>query len=170
MNKRTTLVFLLTSALFLSASSAEDQAKRQITVWSWFISSTMAKSIKAFEEKNPGLEVKYTYYNYSPEYITSLKAAAASNSLPDIIGLQPGSLTQQYREQLAALNSHAEKEWGADWQSKIFPVNLKQMGMGNPSGDTNFYILPQESQILVIWYNKETVSYTHLTLPTILRV
>ena len=104
MNKRTTLAFLLTSALFLSASSAEDQAKKQITVWSWFISSTMAKSIKAFEEKNPGLEVKYTYYNYSPEYITSLKAAAASNSLPDIIGLQPGSLTQQYREQLAALN------------------------------------------------------------------
>jgi Bacterial extracellular solute-binding protein len=100
MNKRIIVVFLLTSALFLSAGQAADQTKKQITVWSWFISSTMAKSIKAFEEKNPGLEVKYTYYNYSPEYITSLKAAAASNSLPDIIGLQPGSLTQQYREQV----------------------------------------------------------------------
>ena len=165
MNKRIIVVFLLTSALYLSASQAEDQAKKQITVWSWFISSTMAKSIKAFEEKNPGLEVKYTYYNYSPEYITSLKAAAASNSLPDIIGLQPGSLTQQYREQLAALNSSAEKEWGADWQSKIFPVNLKQMAMGNPPGDANFYILPQESQILVIWYNKEIFKKLNLEVP-----
>src|ERR1700688_1526827 len=127
MKKRTILAFLLTGQLLLSAGPAEAQAKKQITVWSWFIASTMAKSIKAFEEKKPGLEVSYTYYNYSPEYITALKAAAASNSLPDIIGLQPGSLTQQYREQLAALNSHAETEWGPRWQSKIFPVNLKQM-------------------------------------------
>src|SRR6201984_18959 len=165
MKKRTILAFLLTGQLLLSAGSAEDQAKKQITVWSWFISSTMAKSIKAFEEKNPGLEVKYTYYNYSPEYITALKAAAASNSLPDIIGLQPGSLTQQYRQQLAPLNSYAEKEWGGDWQSKIFPVNLKQMAMGNPPGDGNFYILPQESQILVIWYNKEIFKKLNLEVP-----
>ena len=129
MNKRTILAILLTSALFLSGGPAGAQAKKQITVWSWFIASTMAKSIKAFEEKNPGLEVKYTYYNYSPEYITALKAAAASNSLPDIIGLQPGSLTQQYREQLAPLNTFAAKEWGEDWKSKIFPVNLRQMAL-----------------------------------------
>src|ERR1700720_4183131 len=107
MNKRKFLTLLLTSALFISPGRTEAQATKQITVWSWFIPSTMAKSIKAFEEKNPGLEVRYTYYNYSPEYITALKAAAASNSLPDIIGLQPGSLTQQYREQLGPLNSPA---------------------------------------------------------------
>src|ERR1700740_2907349 len=112
MNKRLILISLLTIALFPSIGRADEQAKKQITVWSWFISSTMEKSIKEFEDKNPGLEVKYKYYNYSPQYITALKAAAASNSLPDIIGLQPGSLTQQYREQLAALNSHAAKEMG----------------------------------------------------------
>jgi raffinose/stachyose/melibiose transport system substrate-binding protein len=165
MNKRLILISLLTIALFPSIGRADEQAKKQITVWSWFISSTMEKSIKAFEEKNPGLEVKYTYYNYSPQYITALKAAAASNSLPDIIGLQPGSLTQQYRQQLAPLNSYAEKEWGGDWQSKIFPVNLKQMAMGNPAGDTSYYILPQESQILVIWYNKEIFKKLNLEVP-----
>jgi raffinose/stachyose/melibiose transport system substrate-binding protein len=165
MNKRIIAAFLLVCALLPSAVKAEEQPKKQITVWSWFIASTMAKSIKAFEEKNPGLEVKYTYYNYSPEYITALKAAAASNSLPDIIGLQPGSLTQQYREQLSALNSSAQKEWGPDWQSNIFPVNLKQMAMGNPPGDANFYILPQESQVLVIWYNKEIFKKLKLEVP-----
>ena len=92
-------------------------------------------------------------------------AAAASNSLPDIIGLQLGSLTQQYREQLAPLNNYAEKEWGADWQSRIFPVNLKQMAMGNPPGDSSFYILPQESQILVIWYNKEIFKKLNVPVP-----
>ncbi len=165
MSKRLIITSLLTITLSLPIVCAGDQAKKEITVWSWFIQSTMEKSIKAFEEKNPGLEVKYTYYNYSPEYITALKAAAASNSLPDIIGLQPGSLTQQYREQLASLNSYAVKEWGSDWQSKVFPVDLKQMAMGNPSRDTHFYILPQESQILVIWYNKEIFKKLNLTVP-----
>jgi len=65
MNKRKFLAILLTSALFISPGRTEAQAKKQITVWSWFISSTMSKSIKAFAEKNTGLEVKYTYYNYS---------------------------------------------------------------------------------------------------------
>src|SRR5580698_3236348 len=144
MNKRTIVVFLLSSALFLSAGRSAEQNKKQITVWSWFIASTMAKSIKAFEEQNPGLEVKYTYYNYSPEYITALKAAAASNSLPDIIGLQPGSLTQQYREQLVSLNSYAAKDWGDNWTTQISPVALKQLTMGNPPNDSNYYLLPQE--------------------------
>jgi raffinose/stachyose/melibiose transport system substrate-binding protein len=39
------------------------------------------------------------------------------------------------------------------------------MGMGNPSGDANFYILPQESQILVIWYNKEIFKKLNLEVP-----
>src|ERR1700754_2989247 len=99
-------------ALALSTMSALAQQK-EVTVWSWFVQSTMQKSIDAFQKAHPDITVKYTYYNYSPEYITALKAAAASNSLPDVIGLQPGSLTQQYRPQLEALNAHAEKEWGA---------------------------------------------------------
>src|SRR3981081_4951993 len=102
------------------ANSANGQEKKEITVWSWFIASTMEKSIKAFEAKQPDLKVKYTYYNYYPQYLTALKAAAASNSLPDIIGLQPGSFTQQYRENLVPLNSHAAKEGGEDWTPQEF--------------------------------------------------
>ncbi len=128
-------------------------AGQEVTVWSWFIASTMQKSIDAFQKAHPDITVKYTYYNYSPEYITALKAGAASGSLPDVIGLQPGSLTQQYRAQLAPINDLAAKEWGANWEDSVFPVNRKQMLMGNPPGDTNYYMVPQESQVLCIWYN-----------------
>jgi raffinose/stachyose/melibiose transport system substrate-binding protein len=159
------IVIALSGLACLLVPSANGAENKEITIWSWFISSTMEKSIKAFEEKNPGLKVKYTYYNYSPQYITALKAAAASNSLPDIVGLQPGSLTQQYREQLVALNSYAAKEWGDDWTSKVFPVALKQLTMGNPPNDSNYYLLPQECQVLAIWYNKEIFIKLGLTVP-----
>jgi len=149
----------------LLAQSVNGQERKEITVWSWFISSTMEKSIKAFEQKNPGLKVKYTYYNYSPQYLTALKAASASNSLPDVIGLQPGSFTQQYRDQLVPLNAYAAKEWGDDWASKAFPVALKQLTMGNPTNDSNYYLLPQECQVLVIWYNKEIFKKLGLSVP-----
>jgi raffinose/stachyose/melibiose transport system substrate-binding protein len=140
-------------------------ADSEVTVWSWFIQSTMEKSIAAFEQAHPGVTVTYTYYNYSPEYITALKAAAASGSLPDIIGLQPGSLTQQYREQLEPLNQRAAESWGANWADKVFPVNRKQMLMGNPDGDDSYYIIPQESQVLCIWYNRMIFEELGLSVP-----
>ena len=147
------------------AGWAEAQAKQEVAVWSWFIQSTMKKSIETFNKAHPDITVTYTYYNYSPEYITALKAAAASGSLPDVIGLQPGSLTQQYREQLQPINELAAKEWGADWIDKVFPVNQKQMLMGNPEGDKNFYIVPQESQVLVIWYNRKIFEQLGIAVP-----
>lgn len=157
----------LATAVFASvaALSPAHAAPKEVTVWSWFVQSTMQKSIEAFEKNHPDIKVKYTYYNYSPEYLTALKAAAASNSLPDLIGLQPGSLTQQYRPQLEALNGPAAKQWGEGWQDKVFPVNRKQMLMGNPAGDTNYYILPQESQDLVIWYNTKIFEKLGLSVP-----
>jgi raffinose/stachyose/melibiose transport system substrate-binding protein len=139
--------------------------QKTVTVWSWFVQSTMQKSIAAFEKAHPDIKVNYTYYNYSPEYITALKAAAASGSLPDVIGLQPGSLTQQYRENLTSANDLAAKEWGADWAAKVFPVNRKQMLMGNPAGDQNYYIVPQESQVLCIWYNRKIFEKLGIGVP-----
>ena len=163
MRKALKFAALLIGAELIAASAFAEQ--KEVTVWSWFVQSTMQKSIDAFEKAHPDIKVNYTYYNYSPEYITALKAAAASGSLPDVIGLQPGSLTQQYRDQLSAANDLAAKEWGADWADKVFPVNRKQMLMGNPAGDTNYYIVPQESQVLCIWYNRKTFEKLGLSVP-----
>ncbi|MGV1822329.1 extracellular solute-binding protein [Agrobacterium tumefaciens] len=161
-----TKLLLAVSAIAMALSSGSAWAQeKEVTVWSWFVQSTMQKSIAAFEKAHPGTKVNYTYYNYSPEYVTALKAAAASGSLPDIIGLQPGSLTQQYRDNLESVNERAAKEWGADWAEKIFPVNRKQMLMGNPAGDENYYIVPQESQVLCIWYNRKLFEQLKIAVP-----
>lgn len=156
------MLFLATTILAAALSASANAEQKEVTVWSWFVQSTMNKSIAAFEKAHPDVKVKYTYYNYSPEYITALKAAAASGSLPDVIGLQPGSLTQQYRENLEAVNERAAKQWGDKWAEKIFPVNRKQMLMGNPKGDENYYIIPQESQVLCIWYNRKVFEKLNL--------
>ena len=76
MRTKTHMVATLAALLTSTAAFAEPT---EVTVWSWFVQSTMDKSIAAFEEKYPDIDVKYTYYNYSPEYITALKAAAASD-------------------------------------------------------------------------------------------
>lgn len=159
------MLFLATTILAAALSSAANAEQKEVTVWSWFVQSTMQKSIAAFEKAHPDVKVNYTYYNYSPEYITALKAAAASGSLPDVIGLQPGSLTQQYRENLEAVNERAAKQWGDKWAEKVFPVNRKQMLMGNPKGDENYYIIPQESQVLCIWYNRKIFEKLNLSPP-----
>lgn len=157
--------FLLAASILALSVSAALAQQKEVTVWSWFVQSTMEKSIAAFEKAHPDIKVTYTYYNYSPEYITALKAAAASGSLPDVIGLQPGSLTQQYREQLQPVNELAAREWGADWAEKVFPVNRRQMLMGNPAGDENDYIIPQESQVLCIWYNRKLFEKLNIAVP-----
>lgn len=139
---------------------------KTVTVWSWFVESTMQKAIKAYEKAHPGVTINYTYYNYDPQFLTALKAAAKSGTLPDIIGLQPGSLTQQYRPDLTPLNTLAAKTWGSSWEQKIYPVDLQQMRMGNPSGNNNVYMIPHESQVLAIWYNKQIFAKLHISVPT----
>ena len=161
-----TCVVLLAGCVSSGGSTASSSGGKTVTVWSWFVESTMQKAIKAYEKAHPGVTVNYTYYNYDPQFITALKAAAKSGTLPDIIGLQPGSLTQQYRANLAPLNTLAAKTWGSSWEQKIYPVDLEQMRMGNPAGNSNVYIIPDESQVLAIWYNKQIFAKLHISVPT----
>ncbi|WP_020575249.1 ABC transporter substrate-binding protein [Actinopolymorpha alba] len=149
-----------------TTSSGDKGDSQTVTVWSWFVKSTMDKAIKAYEKANPGVTINYSYYNYDPEYLTALKTAARSGTLPDVIGLQPGSLTQQYRSQLAPLQDLAAKSFGSDWEKQLAPVNLQQMRLGNPEGDKNYYMVAHESQVLCVWYNREAFAKLKLSVPT----
>jgi len=41
-----------------TATPSEAQDKQQVTVWSWFIQSTMKESIEAFNKAHPNITVK----------------------------------------------------------------------------------------------------------------
>lgn len=126
-----------------------------LTMWTWSpITRTAEKMIEAFENENPGIKIEYTNYNYNPEYLQALSAAAASDNLPDIIGLQPGSLTQTYADYLVDYSGYAEESWGADWKGNFDELTARQITLGNPAGDESCYILPIETQVINIEYNK----------------
>ncbi|WP_192796628.1 ABC transporter substrate-binding protein [Serinicoccus kebangsaanensis] len=127
------------------------------------IEQTTMQMIEA-TEASTGAEIDATIFNY-PEYIVDLQTRAGSGTLADVVGLQPGALTQQYRENLMPLQDCAEQTWGADWQDQFYPIGLDQARMGNPDGDDNFYALPLLTQTVNLWANSEILDEAGLEPP-----
>ena len=155
-NRKLTALFLAgavaASALGATAVHAEEVS---LSLWTWSpITRTAEKMIAAFEDANPEITIEYTNYNYNPEYLQALSAAAASDNLPDILGLQPGSLTQTYRDYLYDFSEFAEATWGEDWESVYDNVTRSQLTLGNAEGDESHFILPIETQDIYVEYNK----------------
>lgn len=118
--------------------------------WSPVVATTNAM-IRAFEAANPDIRVDATIMNY-PEFIVDLRTRAASNTMPDMIGLEPGALTQQYRSHLLPIQDLAEAYWGPDWKDRFYDIGLEQIRLGNPAGDENYYGLPVLLQTINLWY------------------
>ena len=147
MKGRLNVATLLAGAGLL-AMTAQLAKAGEVTVWSWFISSTMQKSIAALEKAHPDIKVTYTYYNYWPEYLTALKAGAASDNLPDVIGLQPGAFTEHYREKLNAVNDLGKRDLGRRLGGQDLPCQSqadvdgqsrrRQWLLHRPAGDRRY--------------------------------
>ena len=150
-----------------AAEGATEAAAGPVTVvfrsWSPILETT-EKMIASFEAANPDIKVEPIITDY-PEYLVDLTTRAASNNMPDIIGLEPGALTQQYRDFLMPLQDCAVSVWGENWQDKFFPIGLEQARMGNPSGDENFYGLPMLTQTINLWYTVPLLEEAGLTPP-----
>lgn len=151
----------------LGATSVYAEEETSLSLWTWSpITRTAEKMIAAFEEANPGVSIDYTNYNYNPEYLQAISAASASDNLPDIMALQPGSLTQTYKDYLIDLSEYAEAEWGEDWQSVYDNVTQSQLTLGNADGDESHYILPIETQDIFVEYNKTLFEELGIAVPT----
>lgn len=146
-------------------TSSAGGASDSVTFRSWSpIEQTTRQMIEAFEAENDGT-IDATIFNY-PEYIVDLQSRATSNTMPDIVGLQPGALTQQYRDHLLPLQECAADTWGEDWQSRFYPIGIEQSRMGNPEGDENFYSLPILTQTVNLWANTEIFDEQGQEIPT----
>ena len=156
---------ILGTTLGTTAVSAADETT--VSLWTWSpITRTAEKMIDAFEKANPDITIDYTNYNYNPEYLQALSAASASDNLADIVGLQPGSLTQTYSDYLIDLSDYAKAEWGDDWTSVYDNVTQSQLQLGNKDGDDGHYILPIETQDIYVEYNKTLFEQLGLKVPT----
>jgi raffinose/stachyose/melibiose transport system substrate-binding protein len=171
MHKKLVLTSVLVVAMCLAALgsafgvSAQD-GEATVTFRSWSpIVETTEMMIEATEAVYPNINIEATIFNY-PEYIVDLKTRAASDSLPDIIGLEPGALTQEYRDFLMPLQDCAEETWGPDWQDQFFPIGIEQARLGNPTGDENFYGLPILTQTINLWYTVPIFEDAGLEPPT----
>jgi raffinose/stachyose/melibiose transport system substrate-binding protein len=138
--------------LAVAAPAFAQPARTVVTLWSWSpVTPTMQAMVAAIEKAHPDIEVRATIQPHTP-YFTALKAAAASGGLPDIIGLPPGAFTQEYRAELQDLTPTASQLWGNGWQKNFPAALLDQARLGNPKGDEAFYMLPEEAEVLNIWY------------------
>lgn len=156
---------ILGTTLGTTAVSAADETS--VSLWTWSpITRTAEKMIDAFEKANPDITIDYTNYNYNPEYLQAFSAASASDNLADIVGLQPGSLTQTYSDYLIDLSDYAKAEWGDDWTSVYDNVTQSQLQLGNKDGDDGHYILPIETQDIYVEYNKTLFEQLGLKVPT----
>ncbi|KJL22178.1 Multiple sugar-binding protein precursor [Microbacterium oxydans] len=146
-------------------NASENASSDTITFRSWSpIEQTTRQMIDAFQAENEGAKIDATIFNY-PEYLVDLQSRASSNTMPDVLGLQPGALTQQYRENLLPLQDCAAETWGDDWQSKFYPIGIEQARMGNPEGDDNFYSLPILTQTVNLWANSKIFDAAGLSVP-----
>ena len=152
-------------ALAVAGAASAQSAHTVVTLWSWSpVAPTTQAMVAAIEKAHPDIEVRATIQPHTP-YFTALKAAAASGGLPDIIGLPPGAFTQEYRANLQDLTSTAQSLWGQDWQKNFAPALLDQARLGNPKGDDGFYMLPQEAEVLNIWYNRNVFAKAKIDEP-----
>jgi raffinose/stachyose/melibiose transport system substrate-binding protein len=146
-------------------AAAADAPRTVVTLWSWSpVQTTMTAMVAAIEKAHPEIEVKATIQPHTP-YFTALKAAAASGTLPDIIGLPPGAFTQEYRPNLIDLAPVAQALWGADWEKNFAPALIAQARLGNPSGDKGLYMIPEEAEVLNIWYDRDAFAKAKIAAP-----
>jgi raffinose/stachyose/melibiose transport system substrate-binding protein len=146
--------------------AAPSTAEAEVSFGSWTpIQQATDKMIQAFGSKNANIKVTRSIFNY-PDYLVDLKTRAASNTIYDIIGLEPGALTQEYREFLIPLQDLAVKTWGPDWQKSFFPIGIDQARLGNPKGDESFYGLPLLTQTINLWYTLPLFEEAQLKPPT----
>ena len=155
----------LAASTALIAAPPARAAKTVVTLWSWSpVQTTTQAMVEAIEKAHPDIEVRATIQPHTP-YFTALKAAAASGTLPDIIGLPPGAFTQEYRPELMDLSPVATNLWGKDWKKNFAAALLVQARLGNPKGDQGFYMLPQEAEVLNIWYNRAAFAKAKISAP-----
>ncbi len=145
---------LLLALLLLPFGAARAAETVVITLWTWRPeASLVAEMVAAIRHAHPDIDLR-AVVQPGATYFPALRQAAASGTLPDIIGLPAGSAMQRLRGSLEDLSTPADGIFGTDWR-KHFPKELlDEAALGNPPGDDTLYLLPMTAQVRSLWLDR----------------
>lgn len=146
-----------------NASSGGGSATEPVTLtWeSWKPVEPEAKGlISEFRKTNPNIDIEFKFLQY-PDYIKDLKLKMASGEGPDIFFGQSGAMIREYAEFAEDLTPYAEKEWGADWKSRFYPVGLDQTIIDGKTAGLPWQLLTAGW----VWYNAELFKKAGISKP-----
>lgn len=135
--------------------------QKELTFWSHWAAEMPKRSfveaaIKAFEEKNPGIKIKQTWYEKTALY-AGLKTALRAGQAPDIFYAEPDQVEYMdngFLLDLSELNWAAVEPWAKEsWSHK-----------GKPYG------LPLEAWTVELYFNKKAMADLGVTVPASLQL
>jgi raffinose/stachyose/melibiose transport system substrate-binding protein len=148
-----------------NASSNNGSSPVTISYWTWNPDiNTVKQEVTAFEKQYPNIHVDYKVPGYT-DYLVNLKAAANAGSLPTIFGMQVGGLQAQYLQYLQPLQNFAQTGLGSNWESKYVKTGLDQARIVNPSGDSNYYTVPESMGSDSLLVNNAVFAKYNLPIP-----
>src|SRR5712691_1276625 len=161
-------------ALFLAAcgggstsGSAGSATSASITWWGWTPTTQVAQEyIKAFNEKYPNIHVTYKMLTISG-YNAALRPALASPVGPDVFDVAPGGANgsvETYSPDAVNLAPAVEKALGSDWQSKLSPIGVSSLMIGQKLAAVSVGAVYSGT----VWINQNLFDQYHVTARTTL--
>ena len=129
-----------------SGSTGSSDKKIELTVWSW--DSTLPRTVKGFEAKNPNIKVKVTNAGTNKdEYNALSNAIEAGSGAPDIAQIEyyalPEYVIRGHLENLSDLGA-------SDFKDFYTPGTWSSVSIND-----GVYALPMDSGPMVWFYNKD---------------
>jgi len=165
------LVLLLAVLMVLPVASAlaagQGEAQKPVTLNVWGITGqdpekyTISKAaVDLFKKNNPGSDVAFQTKGRPEELYDALNVAISAGNPPDVFWSNVGQVMSFYtgNGKLEKLDPYAQKYgWSSEYPKGLIDVQRAILG--------DFYGLPENSNVMGLWYNKSVFSKYNLTEP-----
>jgi raffinose/stachyose/melibiose transport system substrate-binding protein len=149
------------------AGSAGSATSANLTWWGWTPSVQVAQQyISAFNKVYPDIHITYKMLTIAG-YNAALRPALASTVGPDIFDVAPGAANgsvETYSPDAVNLEPAVEKALGSDWQSKLSPIGVSSLMVGQKLAAVSVGAVYSGT----VWINQSLFSQYNLTPPTTL--
>src|SRR3989338_6628596 len=154
------IVFLSISLVSCSPAAKSPHAE-SITIWHWMSDreSAFLELAKRYQDKT-GIKINFELYAPSDAYTQKIRAAAQTNTLPDIFGIlgEKRDFASFVKSgYIYDLTEEMDKENGA-WKNKLFAkaLSVNEFEQGNNAGvKPGIYGVPIDVTNIQMLYNKD---------------